>query len=168
MTRNDREVPVNEDAKSDPIEERIRPIVEEFAKLGDWVDRYRYLVAMGEEIPRLAEVDKTDESQLTGCQYDVWIRVEYDAAGHVLRFRADSDAKIVRGLAALVIRGLDGQTPAAVADAKLEFLDTMGLRAHLSAQRSNGLAAMIQRMQESARYYRTAAGEPGHDSNGRP
>lgn len=158
---------MTESATRDPVEERIRPIIEEFAKLGDWVDRYRYLVAMGEEMPRLAEVDRTDESQLTGCQYDVWIRVQYDAAGHVLRFRADSDAKIVRGLAALIIRGLDGQTPAAVADAKLEFLETMGLRSHLSAQRSNGLAAMIQRMQESARYYQTAAGEPPNDSNGR-
>lgn len=159
MKRNDAKGLEPENATGDPIEDRIRPVVEEFANLGDWVARYRYLVALGEAMPRLAEADRTDESQLPGCQYDVWIHVEYDSADRVLRFRADSDAKIVRGLAALIIRGLDGQSPASVADARLEFLDAMGLRAHLSAQRSNGLAAMIQLMQESARHYRDTAGE---------
>lgn len=126
-------------------------MIEEFAGLGDSIDRYRHLVALGEAMPRLSAAERTDENRLPGCQYGLWVTTEYDAAGDVLHFRADSDAKITRGLAALILQVLDGQPPRAIVAAELEFLDAIGLRTHLSSKRSNGLSAMIQEMKSRAR-----------------
>lgn len=140
----------------DTLEERARRIIEEFSALEDWIERYRYLVAMGDAMPRVADADKTGDNYIPGCQYDVWIQAEYDAEDQVVRFRADSTARITRGLAALILRVADGQPPAAIADADFEFLDTIGLRKHLSAQRTNGLSAMVHRMKTCAREHRDA------------
>jgi len=137
-------------APSDVVAERARTIVAEFAALDDWLDRYRYLVAMGERMPRLAEEQRTEENRLRGCQYGLWLVSDYDANAGVLHFRVDSDAKIPRGLAALVLRVLDRQPPAVIATAELGFLDALGLGAHLSAQRSEGLAAMIHELKRRA------------------
>jgi cysteine desulfuration protein SufE len=86
-----------------------------------------------------------------GCQSDVWIQSELDAQNEVLEFRGDSNAKITKGLAALIIRILDEQPPAAVAEADFDFLDEIGLHDHLSSQRNNGLKAMIEEVRERAR-----------------
>ncbi len=145
---------------AESIQERTREIVAEFEALEDWVDRYRYLVELGENMTPLPESERTDETRLPGCQYGLWIRTDYDAAGNALRFLVHSDAKITRGLAALIVRVLDGQTPAVVADAELEFLDEVGLRSHLSSQRNSGLSAMIHEMKVRARQHREAGRSP--------
>ncbi len=142
------------------IQERSREIVAEFEALGDWVDRYRYLVELGESMTPLPDSERTDETRLPGCQYGLWIRTEYDVDANALRFRVHSDAKITRGLAALIVRVLDGQPPAVIADAELEFLDDVGLRSHLSSQRNSGLSAMIHEMKSRARQHRDAGRDP--------
>lgn len=144
----------------DGIEGRARRVVEEFSALEDWVERYRYLVSLGDRSPPLPEEDRTEDTRLPGCQYGLWIRTDYDRDRGVMRFRAHSDARIVRGLAALVIRVLDDLPPAAIADAELGFLDDIGLRAHLSAQRNTGLSAMIHEMKTRAREHRPESAEP--------
>jgi cysteine desulfuration protein SufE len=133
------------------MSERVEAIVQEFLDLDDQVARYRHLVAMGEAMPRIPTRERREEDYIPGCVYDIWIQAEHDPARGVLHFRADSDAKITRGLAALILRVLDGQPPRAVAEADLAFLDRIGLRSHLSAQRSNGLAAMIEQIRGRAR-----------------
>jgi cysteine desulfuration protein SufE len=135
----------------DSIQERTREIVVEFEALDDWVDRYRYLVELGDKMTPLPQSERTDDTRLPGCQYGLWIRTDYDADRDALRFLVHSDAKITRGLAALIVRVLDGQPPAVVAEAELEFLDQVGLRTHLSSQRNSGLSAMIHEMKSRAR-----------------
>jgi len=138
---------------SDSMQARAREVEREFAGLEDSIARYRYLVELGERMPRLSEAEKSDETRLPGCQFGLWILTDYDAERDVLRFRVDSDARISRGLAALLVRVLDGQPPAAIADASLDFMDTIGLRGHLSANRTNGLSAMIEEIRARAEHY---------------
>jgi len=151
---------------SEPIEERAQQIVDEFEMFDDWMGRYEYLIEMGDTIPLIDQDDKTDETYIHGCQSDVWIQTDYDEDAGVLRFHGDSNAKITKGLAALIIRVLDEQPPEVVADAGLEFLDIIGLREHLTSQRNNGLQSMVTEMKHRARVYRNG-GEP-HSSNGTP
>lgn len=135
---------------NDSVQERASRVIEEFAALGDSIDRYRHLVSLGEAMPRLPASERTDETRLPGCQYGLWVTTEYDPIRDVLHFRADSDAKITRGLAALILQVLDGQSPREIATAELDFLDTIGLRTQLSSRRSNGLSAMIEEMKRRA------------------
>lgn len=133
------------------MEERAESIVAEFSGLEDWVARYRHLVSLGESMPGSDGSLRSEEYAIPGCEYAVWIRAEYDAAVGVLHFEADSDAKITRGIAALILRVVNGQPPSAVASAELGFLDAIGLRAHLSARRSTGLDAMVHWIRRRAR-----------------
>lgn len=135
---------------NDGVQERASRVIEEFAGLGDAIDRYRHLVALGEAMPRLPESERTDENRLPGCQYGLWVTTQYDPARDVLHFRADSDAKITRGLAALILQVLDGQPPREIVTADLDFLDASGLKTQLSSKRSNGLSAMIEEMKRRA------------------
>jgi cysteine desulfuration protein SufE len=130
---------------------RAEAIVRDFLKLEDQVARYRHLVAMGEAMPRIAPEERRKEDYIPGCVYDIWIQAEYDPDRGVLHFRADSDAKITRGLAALILKVLDGQPPRVIAEADLAFLERIGLRSHLSVQRGNGLAAMVEQIRGRAR-----------------
>ncbi|MFW6206062.1 MAG: SufE family protein [Gemmatimonadota bacterium] len=144
------------------IRERAEAVVAEFAALDDWVERYRHLVALGDAMARSGDGIRTAEHAIPGCEYDVWVRADYDACEGVLRLEADSDAKITRGIAALIVRVLDGQPPAVVASAELDFLDTIGLRAHLSARRATGLDAMVHWIRRRARACGNgASGDPG-------
>lgn len=138
----------------DTVSDRAQTIVDEFSLFDDWMGRYEYLIELGDDIPRLDEDKKTDETYVHGCQSDVWIDAEYDEEDRVLRFRGDSNAKITKGLAALIIRVVDAQSPEAVASADFDFLDDIGLHDHLSSQRNNGLQAMIEEMQERAKRFR--------------
>lgn len=147
---------------NDSLRERTRRVVAEFSALDDWVERYRHLVDLGDALPRLDEGERSDENHIPGCQSELWVHAEYDADRHVVHFRADSDARITRGMAALLIRVLDGQPPDVIAGAKLEFLDETGLSTHLSAQRRNGLAAMVHWMKERARAFAGKPGTNGH------
>jgi cysteine desulfuration protein SufE len=136
---------------AEAVASRARRIIEEFAGLADPMDRYRRLVVLGEAMPPLPDRDRTDENRLPGCQYAVWIRSTYDPDANVLWFLADSDARITRGLAALIINVVDGLAPSDIVAADLGFLDTIGLRDQLSVHRGNGLAALIEEIRRRAR-----------------
>jgi cysteine desulfuration protein SufE len=138
---------------TDTISDRAQEIVDEFALFNDWMGRYEHLMELGDDIPLIDDEHKTDDNYVHGCQSDVWIRAEYDDEDDVLRFEGDSNAKITKGLAALVIRVLNEQPPAAVEEAEFDFLDEIGLQDNLSSQRNNGLRAMIQQMRERARTF---------------
>jgi cysteine desulfuration protein SufE len=144
----------------DTVAERARRIVAEFSDLDDPIDRYRRLVELGEGIPMLAEEDRTDANQLPGCQFAVWLRSDYDAGAGVLHFRADSDARITRGLAALLIQLFDGLPPADILAADLDFLDAVGLRDQLSVHRGNGLSALVEEIRNRARKHTTGEQNP--------
>lgn len=139
------------------IQEREKAIVAEFDALEDWVARYRHLVALGDAMADGTGV-RTEAHAIPGCEYDVWIRAEYDAEADALFFRADSDAKITRGIAALILRVLDGQPPSVVVKAELGFLEDIGLRSHLSARRNTGLEAMVHWIRERAREHTVSSG----------
>ena len=139
---------------SNTVTDRAQEIVDEFSLFSDWMNRYQYLIEMGDDIPLLPDDMKSDEYYVHGCQSDVWIRADYDENDQVLRFQGDSNAKITKGLAALIIRVVDEQPPEAVAKASFEFHDDIGLHEHLSSQRNNGLEAMIDQMKKRAQAFR--------------
>lgn len=123
-------------------------IIDEFTLFDDWMDRYGYLIDLGKQLPELDEQYKIDAFRVKGCQSKVWLHT-WTEDGRVY-FEADSDAMITRGLVALLVRVLNGQPAGEVAEAPLGFVDEIGLRQHLSTNRSNGLTAMITRMRASA------------------
>lgn len=129
-------------------------IAENLSFLDDWEDRYRYIIELGQDLAPLADVERTAENKVHGCASQVWLVTERTPAtdGTVLTFRGDSDAMIVKGLVAIVLALYSGRTAADIAatDA-LPILDAIGLREHLSTQRSNGLAAMVIRLRDEAR-----------------
>ena len=128
-------------------------IIEEFCELDDWMDRYQLLIDLGEEQALLPDSDKTDQNLIDGCQSRVWIACEeHDGR---LDFRAESDALIVKGIVSLVIRVVNHQTPKDILDAKLYFIDKIGLTEHLSPTRSNGLLAMIKQVRMYALAFQT-------------
>lgn len=126
-------------------------IVEEFAGLDDWMDRYQLLIDLGNEQAPLDEQYKTESNLIDGCQSRVWLQADY--VGGVIHFSAESDALIVKGIVSLLIRVLSGHTPREILDADLYFIDEIGLREHLSPTRSNGLLAMIKQMRAYALAY---------------
>lgn len=136
---------------NDTIEVRAQQIVEEFALFDDWMGKYEYLIELGKSLPPIEPEYKTDAFRIHGCQSQVWIRPEFREGR--LYFKGDSDALITRGLVALLIRVLSGQPPEAIVNARLDFLDEIGLKAHLSPTRKNGLAAMIEQMRRYAQAY---------------
>ncbi|MCU0832370.1 MAG: SufE family protein [Rhizobiaceae bacterium] len=131
---------------------QLATIRDDFALLDDWEDRYRYIIELGRDMPSLAEAEKTAANKVEGCASQVWLVTESDpAGGGRLRFRGDSDAHIVRGLVAIITTAYDGLTPAEVAGLEAEpLLASLGLDAHLSSQRANGLRAMVRRIKQEA------------------
>ncbi len=136
---------------TDTVSDRAQQIVDEFSLFDDWMSRYEYLIELGDDIPLLEEEKKSDDNYVHGCQSDVWIETDLDEEERALCVQGDSNAKITKGLAALIIRVIDEQPPEAVANADFDFLDDIGLHEHLSSQRNNGLKAMIETVQERAR-----------------
>lgn len=134
------------------INEAQDEIIEEFTELEDWMDRYQLLIDMGEEQEPLPDSEKTEDNLIDGCQSRVWIVCQHNSDG-TLAFRAESDALIVKGIVALVIRVLSGHTPQEILDARLYFIDRIGLTEHLSPTRSNGLLAMIRQIRHYAMAY---------------
>ncbi|MBB3702239.1 SufE family protein [Alloprevotella rava] len=134
------------------IEESQQEIIEEFSEMDDWMDRYQLLIDMGEEQTPLPAEEKNESNLIDGCQSRVWIVCnEQDGRLH---FRAESDALIVKGIIALLIRVINDHTPQEILDAKLHFIDDIGLREHLSPTRSNGLLAMIKQINFYALAYK--------------
>lgn len=126
------------------IEERQKEVVEEFAFLEDWMDKYEHIISIGKELPALAEEHKVEDNLIKGCQSRVWLHAGLE--GGKVKFEADSDAIITRGLVALMVRVLSGEKPEAIAGADLWFIDKIGLTEHLSPTRSNGLLSMVKQM----------------------
>lgn len=119
-------------------------IIDEFANFEEWLDKYSYLIELGKDCPVIDEKDKTENNLIKGCQSRVWLSCANEEGR--LRFRADSDAVITKGIISLLIRALDNQTPQDILDADLHFLDVIGLKEHLSPTRSNGLTSMVKQM----------------------
>jgi cysteine desulfuration protein SufE len=128
--------------------EAQRAIAEEFAYLGDWSERYQYLIDLGRKLPPMAEDMKTDEHRLLGCQSKVWIVPSGDASQ--LDFAAVSDSAIVSGLIYLALRVYSGRSAADILATDPDFISSIGLTKHLSPTRNNGLAALLAFIRETA------------------
>ena len=126
-------------------------IIEEFSSFDDWMDRYSLLIDYGNGLEPFPEADKNDKNLIDGCQSKVWFTAEMQY-GKVV-YKGDSDAILVKGIVALLIRVLSEQTPEDIINTKLYFIDEIQLREHLSPTRSNGLNAMLRRMIEYAMAY---------------
>ena len=134
------------------INEAQDEVIEEFADFTDWMDRYQLLIDLGNELQPLAPEYKTESNLIDGCQSRVWLQADYDSG--LITLTADSDALIVKGIIALLIRVLSGHTPQEILDADLYFIDRIGLKDHLSPTRSNGLLAMIKQIRVYAVAYK--------------
>lgn len=130
------------------IEEAKQSLAEDFGFLADWVQRYEYIVDLGRALEGLPEADKTARYLVPGCQSRVWLHAERRDGR--LHFRADSDAIIVRGLIALLLRVYSGRTPAEILATPPSFFEVLELGAHLSGSRANGLHAMVRRIHAHA------------------
>lgn len=119
-------------------------IIDEFSFFEDWMEKYEYIIDLGKNLPLIDPVKKNEEHIIKGCQSQVWLDAQ-DSHG-VIRFTADSDAVITKGIIALLIRVLSEQKPADIAEADLYFIDRIGLKEHLSPTRSNGLVSMVKQM----------------------
>ena len=132
------------------IAQDLEDLSQEFDLLGDWEERYRYVIDLGRELAPLTDAERNDANKVRGCASQVWLVTEPQADGTVV-FRGDSDAHIVRGLIAVLLRLFSGKQAKDIlaSDAKAAF-DELGLSGHLSAQRSNGLASMVGRVRRDA------------------
>lgn len=137
-------IKVNKKTDDMTINEIQDEIIEEFGDFDDWMDRYQLLIDMGSDQEPLPEQYKTQQNLIDGCQSRVWLQA--DLVDGKIRFRAESDALIVKGIVALLVRVLDNQTPQDILDADLYFIKEIGLTEHLSPTRSNGLLAMLKQM----------------------
>ena len=135
------------------INEVQQEIIEEFSIYDDWLDRYQYIVDLGNSLSDFPPEEETDMNLIEGCQSKVWIITSY-IDGKVY-FKAKSDAIIVKGIVALLIRVLSGRTPDEILGSELFFIDKIGLTEHLSPTRSNGLVAMVKRMRMFALAFKT-------------
>ena len=135
------------------INEKQDEVIAEFSDFDDWMDRYQLLIDLGSEQPPLEEKYKTEQNLIDGCQSRVWLQA--DLVDGKLQFRAESDALIVKGIVALLVRVLSDHTPQEILDADLYFIDAIGLREHLSPTRSNGLGAMLKQMKMYALAFKT-------------
>ena len=127
-------------------------VIAEFSDFDDWMDRYQLLIDLGNEQEPLDESYKTEENLIEGCQSRVWLQC--DEADGKLLFRAESDALIVKGIIALLIKVVSGHTPDEILESDLYFIDRIGLREHLSPTRSNGLLSMVKQMRMYALAYK--------------
>lgn len=127
-------------------------IIEEFASFDDWMDRYSLLIDYGNGLEPMPEADKNEQNLIDGCQSKVWFTAEMQE-GKVI-YHGDSDAILVKGIVALLIRVLSDHTPDEIVNTKLYFIDEINLREHLSPTRSNGLNAMLRKMIEYAMAYK--------------
>lgn len=126
-------------------------IIEDFSLFDDWMGKYEYIIELGKNLPLIDEKYKIDEFKVRGCQSQVWLKSELKNGR--LFYKADSDAIITKGLIALMINVLSGQKPDDIVNARLEFLDKIGMKEHLSPNRANGLNSMINYMKKYAMNY---------------
>ena len=136
------------------IEDAKQNLIEEFEFLGEWMQRYEYIIELGRKLPGLPEDMKLDSHLVPGCQSRVWFHARRD--GDRLYFDADSDAVIVQGLVALLLRVYSGRTPEEIINTPPDFFEVLELGSHLSGSRANGLHAMVQRIRGYAEAFETA------------
>jgi cysteine desulfuration protein SufE len=130
------------------IEEIENEIVEEFSLFDNWDDKYEYIIDLGKKLPPLEDQYKKDENKVRGCQSTVWLVADY--RNGKMFYKAESDAVIVKGLISLLIRVLSGQTPDDIVNARLNFINEIGMMSHLAQTRSNGLLAMVKQIKNYA------------------
>ena len=130
-------------------------IVEEFSLFDNWEDKYEYIIDLGKKLAPLNPEFKIDENKIKGCQSQVWLVA--DEHGGRIFFKADSDAVIVRGLVSILIRVLSGHTTDEIINAKLDFINKIGMTNHLAQTRSNGLLSMVKQMKNYALAYKAKA-----------
>ena len=133
------------------IKEIENQIVEEFSVFTDWMDKYEYIIELGKSVPVLDEKLKTEENLIKGCQSRVWVGCTHEDGK--LYFAADSDAIITKGIISLLIRVYNGQTPKAILESDLSFIEAIGLQENLSPTRANGLVSMIKQIKIYAMAY---------------
>tara|TARA_B100001113_G_scaffold350145_1_gene346764 strand:+ start:1085 stop:1501 length:417 start_codon:yes stop_codon:yes gene_type:complete len=119
-------------------------LIQDFEMFENWMQKYEYLIDLGKELTPINQQHKTEENLIKGCQSKVWLNAEY-TNGKII-FSADSEAIMTKGIVALLINVLSNQTPKDIANAKLDFIDKLGLKEQLSVTRANGLASMIKKM----------------------
>lgn len=134
------------------IEEVQQTIIADFSVYEDWMDKYTYLIELGNELESIDATYKTDQNLIRGCQSRVWLQQKL--VGEKLIFEAESDALIVKGLVALLLKVFSDRTPQEILDAEPHFIDEIGLRQHLSPTRSNGLMAMVKQIKLYALAYK--------------
>jgi cysteine desulfuration protein SufE len=135
-------------AMTNEVQKAQEELVEEFGFFDDWMDRYQYLVDMGRKLPEFPESDRTDANKIRGCQSQVWFVAEQE--GDRLVFRAISDAAIVSGLIAVLLRIYSGRKPQDIVDTPPDFVQALELEQHLSPTRSNGLSSMLSAIRNFA------------------
>jgi cysteine desulfuration protein SufE len=138
------------------MEEIQQEIIEEFSMYEDWMDKYGYLIELGNDLEDLDAKDKNDQNLIKGCQSRVWLVA--DMKDGKIYFHGESDAVIVKGLVALLLRVVSGRTPKELLETELHFIDDLGLKQHLSPTRSNGLLAMVKQIRLYAVAYSKIAG----------
>jgi cysteine desulfuration protein SufE len=130
------------------IDEVAGELIEDFELFDDWADKYEYIISLGKELPSMNEADKIGDNIVKGCQSQVWLKAKQE--GETVVFEADSDAIITKGIIALLVKVFNGQNAKAIVNDDLSFIDQIGLKEHLSPNRSNGLVAMVQKMKTYA------------------
>jgi SufE protein probably involved in Fe-S center assembly len=138
------------------INELQEQVIEEFSDFDDWMDKYQLLIDLGNEQEPLEEQYKTEQNLIEGCQSRVWLQA--DMVDGRLMFRAESDALIVKGIIALLIKVVSDHTPDEILESELYFIDKIGLKEHLSPTRSNGLLSMVKQMRMYALAFKTKGG----------
>lgn len=131
------------------LQEKKEQIIDDFSLYDEWLDKYEYLIELGKSLAPYPEEKKTDDRLIKGCQSRVWLDTEF--TGGTLRFSADSDAVITRGIISLLISVYSGRTPAEILSDDFSFLETIGLKENLSPTRANGLLSMIETIRQKAR-----------------
>jgi cysteine desulfuration protein SufE len=126
------------------IDDVQHEIIEEFSDYEDWLDKYSYLIELGNNLPQLYPSEKIDQHLIKGCQSRVWLVPDFNNGK--ISFRGESDAVIVKGLVALLLRVVSGRTPSELLNNELFFIDALGLKQHLSPTRANGLLAMVKQI----------------------
>jgi cysteine desulfuration protein SufE len=130
------------------IEEKQQEIVSEFSLFDDWMEKYEYIIDLGKDLPLINENLKTEDRLIEGCQSRVWLNSEI--VDGKMKYTADSDAIITKGIIGLLIRVMNSENPKTVFETDLHFIKDIGLQEHLSPTRANGLAGMVKRMKLEA------------------
>lgn len=128
-------------------------IIEEFSVFEDWMEKYEYMIELGKSLPVIDQIHKTEQNIIKGCQSKVWLHAEFD--DNKIKFTADSEAIITKGIVAILIRVFSNQSPSEILNSNSNFIDEIGLKEHLSPTRANGLVSMIKQIKMYAIAYQS-------------